>query len=117
MNNITTIVSSPVQTTITTTNKYEYFGFRIKVNSITLFESVSLRVSVAYLLNGVIDSSNYLNDGTYSYMRKYITLTGNDYTNWNNDDQYIIDWVSNNFQTVLDSTLVLFDHPSRFDEI
>ena len=50
-------------------------------------------------------------------MRKYITLTGNDYTNWNNDDQYIIDWVSNNFQTVLDSTLVLFDNPSRFDEI
>jgi hypothetical protein len=76
-----------------------------------------LRVSVAYLLNGALDPSNILNDGTYSYTIKYITLSGSDYSNWNSDDQYIVDWVTNNFQSVLDSTLVLFDNNIQFNQI
>uniref|UniRef100_A0A6C0DRJ6 Uncharacterized protein n=1 Tax=viral metagenome TaxID=1070528 RepID=A0A6C0DRJ6_9ZZZZ len=103
----------PISNTITTSNNYEYFGFRIHVHELILNESVSLRINVAYLLNGAKDPSNLRNDGTYSYVTKFAVLTGDDYANWGNNDQYIYEWVNNNFQTIINSTLFL--HPKMIN--
>jgi len=54
-------------------------NIKIKVNKLVLFTSVSLCVN---LLN-----NNRLIDN------KFFTLTGTDYTNWTNDDTYIVTYV------------------------
>lgn len=93
--------------TVTTTNIYSYHGFNAYINSVELNVTATIRVSIAYLLNGKIDKdSKNQNDGTYSYINKYIVISGQDYTNWGNDDSYIVNYVSNNFETVLNSTHV-----------
>ena len=99
------IVSIPITKNVIIDNQYEYFGFTCYVNDLILNTSVGLEVNIAYLLNGVLDTGNYLNDGNYSYLKKYIILTGIDYSNWTNDDSYINSWVTNNFQYVIDSKL------------
>jgi hypothetical protein len=98
-------VSTPITTNITTSNNYEYFGFKVYVHDLILNTSVGLRVNIAYLLNGGLDPGNFRNDGTYSYDTRYVVLSGTDYTNWASDDNYITTWVSNNFQSVIDSKL------------
>jgi hypothetical protein len=54
-------------------------NIKIKVNRLVLFTSVSLCV-------------NLLNDNTL-IDNKFFTLTGTDYTNWANDDTYIVTYV------------------------
>ena len=99
------IISTPITKNVITDYKYEYFGFNCYVNDLTFNISVGLEVNIAYLLNGELDSNNYLNDGKYSYMKKYVILSGIDYNNWSDDDDYIINWVTNNFQNVINSNL------------
>ena len=99
---MSTAVSVP-NTTVTTTDVYSYHGFNAYVHILNLFTDVTLRVSVAYLKNGALDNINR-NDGTYSYMNKYIILTGTDYTSWATDDTYIIDYVTNNITNIINST-------------
>jgi len=102
----TTIVPTPVVQSVTPAAKsYEYLGFKVFVHELNLYTSVGLRVCVAYLLNGSMDPECFLNDGTYSYVKKYVVLTGDDYNNWANDDSYINTWVANNFETVINSPL------------
>jgi len=98
-------ISTPITKNVITECNYEYFGFNCYVNELILNVSVELEVNIAYLLNGELDSTNYLNDGKYSYMKKYIILSGIDYSNWSNDDSYIINWVSNNIQYIINSDL------------
>ena len=38
-------------------------------------------------------------------MKKYIILSGIEYANWSNDDSYIINWVTNNIQYIINSGL------------
>jgi len=54
-------------------------NIKIRVNRLVLFTSVSVCVN---LLN-----NNSLIDN------KFFTLAGTDYTNWMNDDNYIVDYV------------------------
>ena len=109
-------VPTSVTSTVTISNNYEYFGFKVYIHKLVLNTSVGLRVNVAYLLNGSIESRN-INDGTYNYMVKYIELSGDDYTNWGNDDTYITTWLTNNFEKVINSTLNLPMQLFRPDEM
>lgn len=91
--------------TVTTTSIYSYHGFNAYINSVELNVSATIRVSIAYLVNGKLDTSQVSkNDGTYSYINKYVLIDGQDYTNWGNDDSYIVNYVRNNFETILNST-------------
>ena len=91
--------------TVTTTSIYSYHGFNAYINSVELNVSATIRISIAYLVNGKLDTSpGSQNDGTYSYTNKYVLLGGQDYTNWGNDDSYIVNYVSKNFETILNST-------------
>jgi hypothetical protein len=65
-------------------------NIKINVNIMILFQSVSLIVNLFHNKQ-LIDNA-------------YLELTGDDYTNWGNDDQYIIDYVLNKLNfTQLDS--------------
>jgi hypothetical protein len=90
-------------TTVTKTDVYSYYGFNAYAHSVVLNTSAVIRVSVAYLKNGTLDNANR-NDGTYSYMNKYVLLEGSEYTNWGNDDTYIINYVRDNIEAVINST-------------
>ena len=90
--------------TVTNTDVYSYYGFNAYINSVDLNTSATIRASIAYLKNGAIDTSNYKNDGTYSYVSKYVVISGSEYTSWGNDDTYIVNYVTNNFTTFLNST-------------
>ena len=117
-NSSSPLVSVPTSVTssVTISNNYEYFGFKVYIHNLVLNTSVGLRVNVAYLLNGSIEPRS-MNDGTYSYVRKYVELSGDDYTNWGNDDTYITTWVTNNFEKVINSTLNLPMQMFRPNEI
>jgi hypothetical protein len=54
-------------------------NIKIKVNRLVLFTSVSLCVNLLHN-NTLIDN-------------KFFTLSGTDYTNWMNDDTYIVTYV------------------------
>jgi hypothetical protein len=100
-------MSTPISipdSTVTVTDTFSYHGFNAHVHSVDLFNSVTLRVNIAYLKNGSIDSTSYKNDGTYSYMTKYYLVSGSDYTNWGNDDTYITNYVANNISAIINST-------------
>lgn len=56
-------------------------SFSVEVGRLELFTSVTLIV-------------NYYNEDKHIIDRKHFTLTGQDYLNWTNDDQYIIDYVA-----------------------
>jgi hypothetical protein len=56
-------------------------SIQVRVMNIVLFKSVNLNV-ILFSNNNYVDSKNYLLEGT-------------DYTNWSNDDTYIIDYVLN----------------------
>jgi len=72
--------SVPIQpSTITTTRVIT--SFTVSVRTLELFESVTVSVTL-YGVNCVIPEV------------KYITLSGQDYLDWNNDDQYLIDKVA-----------------------
>jgi hypothetical protein len=86
------------------TNTTAYYGFKVDVFSLELGSSVTLRVSIAFLVNGTLDKSQP-NDGTYNYMNRFIRLSGTDYTNWGSDDSYISTYVGNNFNAVLASNV------------
>lgn len=76
MNSITTqIVPKDITTTKTISSFY------VNVQSVELFKNVTLNVRTFDNNNNIIDV-------------KYITLEGQDYLNWNNNDQYIIDKVA-----------------------
>ena len=71
-----TNLSTPV--TITTTKTVN--GFLINQVSITPFTSASLVISL------YDSSNNYIKNST-------INLTGTNYTNWGNNDQYLISYI------------------------
>ena len=71
-----TTLSSPV--TITTTKSIN--GFLINQVSITPFTSASVIISL------YDSSNNYIKNST-------INLTGTNYTNWGNNDQYLITYI------------------------
>ena len=53
---------------------------QIRVTNLVLFTSVNLNVLLMDSNNNFIDAKQY-------------TLTGTDYTNWSNDDSYIVNYV------------------------
>jgi hypothetical protein len=57
-------------------------GFKVRVQDIELFTSANIIVEL-------LDSSNTPRDV------KFLKISGDDYTNWSNDDQYIINYVAN----------------------
>ena len=59
-------------------------SFRTKVQNVDLFTSATILVEL-------LDSNNMIKDV------KMITISGDDYTNWSNNDQYIINYVANYF--------------------
>ncbi len=101
MSNSITTISDRVETI---TKTYSYHGFNVFVQSLNMFESVTLRVSISYLINGQVEP-NEPHDDNYNYVNKYVTLTGTDYTNWGNDDSYLVNWVNTHIEDVLNSTL------------
>uniref|UniRef100_A0A6C0KQP8 Uncharacterized protein n=1 Tax=viral metagenome TaxID=1070528 RepID=A0A6C0KQP8_9ZZZZ len=68
-------------------------GFRVSINSLELFTSVSLRVELISQQGSLLDI-------------RYLVLTGDDYTNWNNDDTYIINITAQKLGFVLAPTVV-----------
>ena len=54
-------------------------NIKIRVNRIILFKSISLSVSL-------LENESLVEN-------KYIEVSGEDYTNWGNDDQYIVNFV------------------------
>ena len=56
-------------------------NIKININRLVLFTSVSLTVNL-FNNNNLIDN-------------KFFTLSGTDYTNWSNDDTYIVTYVLN----------------------
>ena len=76
MNNMNVNVNpSPyVKPTLNVTN------LQIRVQNLVLFTSVTINVILMGANNEFIDSVSY-------------TLSGTDYTSWNNDDTYIVDYV------------------------
>ena len=85
MSSSTTItnLSSPV--TITTTKSVN--GFLINQVTITPFTSASIVISLYDL------SNNYIQNSTLS-------LTGTNYTNWGNNDQYPITYIEGQIPTL-----------------
>ena len=78
-----TTLSSPV--TITTTKSIN--GFLINNVSITPFTSASVIISL------YDSSNNYIQNST-------INLTGTNYTNWGNNDQYLITYIESQIPTL-----------------
>ena len=97
-------LSTIPDTIVKVENTTSYQGFKVNVQSVDIFVSVTLCVNVAFLLNGTLDKSQP-NDGTYNYMNRFIMLTGTDYAQWGNDDTYLVNYVKNNMGIVLASTL------------
>lgn len=61
--------------------------FKICIINLELFNSVSFQVQL------------FQSDDTFIRTECY-TLTGNDYLNWSNDDNYIINYVANSLNLV-----------------
>jgi hypothetical protein len=90
-------------TEIIITNTYSYYQCKIYVFGVILNTSVTLRCSIVYLKNGKIDDINS-NDGTYSYMNRYVLLEGEDYAAWGQNDSYITNYVQTNIANIIQST-------------
>lgn len=56
-------------------------SFSVNVTDLVLFKSVSVVASV------------YYTTGELAFVKTF-TMDGDDYTNWMNDDQYVINWVA-----------------------
>lgn len=65
---------------ITQVNEIKYF--KVSVDRLELFKSARLSVQLMNENKVTVDVKSFL-------------LTGTDYTNWSNNDQYIIDYVLN----------------------
>jgi hypothetical protein len=65
---------------------------KIRINKLVLFTSVSLCV-------------NLLNNKTL-IDNKFFTLTGEDYTNWMNDDNYIVNYVLTQLGLTKETTVI-----------
>lgn len=61
------------------------------VKTIDNFEIVNLEV----VLNSKASLYVYLKNNEDVVLGEHITIEGDDYNNWGNDDQYIIDYVRN----------------------
>ncbi len=59
-------------------------SFRVTVTSLELFKSVTLNVQFFDEKNAIVDI-------------KTLQISGTDYTNWNNDDNYIINYVATKY--------------------
>jgi hypothetical protein len=92
-------------TEIVITNTYSYYACKTYIYGIVLNTSVTLRVCIAYLKNGAIDTMNS-NDGNYSYMNRFVKLEGADYTKWGQDDTYITSYVEKNISDIIRSTYI-----------
>jgi hypothetical protein len=57
-------------------------SFTVSVISVELFTSANLRVMVYDANNNLIQCN-------------YLTMSGSDYTNWSNNDEYVITFVAN----------------------
>lgn len=82
MSSITTLTTS---ISITTTKNIG--GFIIDQINVTPFTSAVVIISLYDASNNFITNSN-------------VTLTGADYTNWGNNDQYIITYIENKIPTL-----------------
>jgi len=79
MNSNTTINVAPQpQTTVKTVT-----SFSVNVNNIVLFQSATLNVRL------FDENNNYIST-------QLINISGEDYTNWGNDDTYIANYVAQN---------------------
>lgn len=67
---------------ITKTDVQTIIKFDISVVSVALFQSCKIRVGL-------------YNDKGNLVLNKIISMEGDDYLNWSNDDNYLIDWVKN----------------------
>lgn len=56
-------------------------NFRLTTQDLILFTSVTFRVELLNDVGNLVDL-------------KYVVISGDDYANWNNDDQYIINKVA-----------------------
>ena len=90
---------------VTIQNTYSYYACKVYVYGVVLSESVTLRICIAYKKNGQVDDINS-NDGQYSYMNRYVKLTGANYDAWGLDDQYITQYVHDNIEAIVASTYV-----------
>lgn len=63
-------------------------GFRVNIQELILFKSVTVRVELLNELGNMIQL-------------KYIVLEGDDYMNWNNDDSYILQKVAEKLEVVI----------------
>lgn len=70
--------------TITNTRTVKYF--KVFVDGLDLFKSVRLRIDL------ISDNNEYVET-------RFLTLSGDDYNNWMNDDSYILEKVSQFLQT------------------
>jgi hypothetical protein len=59
-------------------------SFRVTVTSLELFKSVTLNVQFFDEKNAIVDI-------------KTLQISGTDYTNWNNDDNYIINYIATKY--------------------
>ena len=82
MNQSNNIIDPPIPKT----KNYNIASFSVSVINLILFTSVSLSVIFFGDDKAVVDT-------------KLITLKDDDYVKWNNDDQYIIDYVKNYITT------------------
>ena len=60
------------------------YSFEIQNTEITLFNSAKIRVNLLNEQKNIVDVS-------------IVILEGDDYNNWGNDDNYIINFVANKF--------------------
>lgn len=66
-------------------------SFSIRVQQLDLFKSVSLVVMLFDTDGNIVET-------------KFLTLEGEDYLGWNNDDQYIVNYVANKLNLNLESS-------------
>ena len=85
MSSSTSITNLTNPITITTTKSIN--GFLINQVSITPFTSASVIISL------YDSSNNYIQNST-------INLTGTNYTNWGNNDQYLISYIESQIPTL-----------------
>ena len=63
-------------------------SFKVEVNKVNLFVSADIRISLFSENNNII-------------RRDYLTLSGDSYNNWANNDEYIITYVANYYGFIL----------------
>ena len=63
-------------------------NLRLHIEHLELFKSVLVRVELLNAQDEIIEI-------------KYVMIYGDDYTNWNNDDQYLINKVAEKLELIL----------------